>query len=116
MKLALTETLPVYLDVYRLIQLLYLRTRDFPREYKYSLGQDMRRDALILVRSIYRANRSEHKRQWLEEFLDNFEVLKLEIRLCVDLRLLSPRQQAELAPLMESIGKQATAWKNAQSG
>jgi len=113
--MALTETLPVYRDTYRLIQLVFLRTRDFPRDYKYSLGQDMRRDAIMLVRSIYRANRSENKRQWLEEFLDNFEILKLEIRLCVDMRLFSPRQQAEMSPLMDSIGKQATAWKNTQA-
>ena len=30
-------------------------TRDFPKEYKYSLRQDMKRDALTLVRSIYSA-------------------------------------------------------------
>ena len=33
-------------------------TQEFPREYKYSLGQDMKRDALQLVRSIYRANKA----------------------------------------------------------
>ncbi len=32
-------------------------TRDFPKEYKYTLGQDMKRDALQLVRRIYRANK-----------------------------------------------------------
>ena len=43
--MSLTETLPVYRDTYRLIQLIYLRTRDFSREYKYTLGQDMKRDS-----------------------------------------------------------------------
>jgi hypothetical protein len=37
--------------------------KDFPREYKYTLGQDMKRDALQLVRSIYRANKSIHKKE-----------------------------------------------------
>jgi hypothetical protein len=31
--------------------------------------------------------------------------------LCVDLHLLSLSHQAELAPLLESAGKQVTAWK-----
>lgn len=111
--MALTEQLPVYRDTYKLIREIYGFTQIFPREYKFSLGQDMRRDALLLVRSIYRANRSITKREWLEEFLDNFELLKLEIRLCVDLHLLSLRRQSEISPLLESIGKQVTAWKNA---
>ncbi|MFQ3248347.1 MAG: hypothetical protein ACI9O6_000149 [Glaciecola sp.] len=29
-------------------------SKDFAKEYKYSLGQDMKRDALQLVRFIYR--------------------------------------------------------------
>lgn len=111
--MALTEYLPVYKDTYKLIQMVFAFTKDFPREYKYSLGQDMKRDAIRLVRSIYRANRSESKKEWLEDFLDDFEVLKLELRLCVDLQLLTLRRQSEISPLLESIGRQVTAWKNA---
>jgi len=29
-------------------------TQNFPREYKFTLGQDMKRDALVLLHSIYR--------------------------------------------------------------
>ena len=76
-------------------------TKDFPREYKYTLGQDMKRDAIVLVRSIYRANKAESKTEYLEVFLDDFEILKLEIRLCVDLKILPMRKQVELAFLME---------------
>ena len=101
--MSLTETLPVYRDTYRLIQLIYLRTRDFSREYKYTLGQDMKRDSIMLVRSIYRANRSESKRQWLEEFLDVFEILNLEIRLCVDLCLISPAHQSGISFVLSSL-------------
>jgi len=111
--MALAEHLPVYRDVYKLIRLLFEYTKEFPREYKYSLGQDMRHDAVRLIRSIYGANRSVSKKEWLEDFLDDFEVLKLEIRLSVDLHLLPIRKQAELSPILESIGKQVTAWKNA---
>jgi len=30
--------------------------KDFPREYKFTLGQDVKRDAMQLVRHIYRDN------------------------------------------------------------
>ena len=53
------------------------------------MGQDMKRDGLQLVRSIYRANKAKDKREYLETFLDDFELLKLEIRLCTDMKILS---------------------------
>ena len=64
-------------------------TGQFPREYRYSLGQNIKRDALQLVRSIYRANKADDKKARLEAFLDDFELLKLELRLCTDMRILS---------------------------
>jgi len=105
--------LPVYRDVYKLILLIFEYTKEFPREYKYSLGQDMKRDGLVLVRSIYRANKSYEKEEHLEQFLDDFEILKLETRLCVDLKILPIKKQAQLSQLMEGIGKQITGWRNA---
>jgi hypothetical protein len=41
----------------------------------------------------------------LETFLDEFELLKLEIRLCTDMKVLSFKKQAELSLLMDSIGR-----------
>ena len=76
--------MPVYQDTYKLVLKIFEVTKDFPREYKYTLGQDMKRDGIELVRSIYRANKSRDKKEHLEEFLDNFEILKVEVRLCVD--------------------------------
>jgi hypothetical protein len=50
-------------------------TKDFSKEYKYTLGQDMKRDALQLVRNIYRANKSANKKEHLEAFLDDFVII-----------------------------------------
>jgi hypothetical protein len=73
----------------------------------------MKRDAIVLVRSIYRANKAKNKAEYLEQFLDDFEILKLEIRLCVDMKIMSYKKQGEIASLMEGIGKQITGWRNA---
>ena len=110
---ALYYDLPVYQDVYRLILKLFEITKEFPREYKYTLGQDIKRDGIVLVRSIYRANKAKDKTEYLERFLDDFEILKLEVRLCVDLKMLSMKKQAELSALMDGIGRQITGWRNA---
>jgi hypothetical protein len=74
--MALYYDLNVFKDVYKLILMVFEVTKDFPREYKYTLGQDMKRDAIQLVRSIYRANKAKDKKEYLEAFLDDFEILK----------------------------------------
>lgn len=111
--MALYYDLPVFQDVYRLVLLLFQYTINFSREYKFTLGQDMKRDGIVLVRSIYRANKAKEKGSYLEQFLDDFELLKFEIRLSVDLHLITIKQQAELTVLLTSIGKQITGWRNA---
>ena len=109
--MALHTELPVYRDTYKLVLEFFLTTKNFPKEYKYSLGRDMERDVLVLMRCIYRANRAKEKNVFLNEFLDNFEILKLEIRVCVDLKLVSIKRQSILADLMNTIGKQVVGWK-----
>ncbi len=111
--MALYQDLPVFRDVYQLTLRIHQLTQSFAREFKYTMGQDMKRDCLALLRSIYRVNRSRDKAPLLDAFLDDFELLKLEVRLCCDLKLLSLKQQAELIELMDTIGKQITGWRNA---
>ena len=107
------QDLPVFADVYALTQKIFVVTQDFPREYKFTLGSDMKRDALVLLRSIYRINKARDKVDHLEAFLDDFELLKLEIRLAADLKILSLKKQAHLAELTDKIGRQITGWRNA---
>ena len=95
--MALYYDLPVYRDTYKLILKIFEYTKDFPKDYKYTLGQDMKRDALHLVRSIYRANKSVQKKEHLDDFMDDFELIKLEIRLCTDMKVLPIKKQAELS-------------------
>ena len=111
--MALYYDLPVFKDTYALTLRIFELTQNFSREYKFTLGQDMKRDCIQLVRSIYRANKCKDKQRYLECFLDNFEVLKLEVRLCTDLHLITVKQQADLSARMDTIGKQITGWRNA---
>jgi len=53
--MALYYDLPVFQDVYRMALLLFQYKKDFPREYKFTLGQDLKCEGITLVRSIYLA-------------------------------------------------------------
>ena len=59
--MALYYDLPVFKEVYQLTLRLFQLTTDFPREYKFTLGQDLKRDCIILVRYIYCANKKKIK-------------------------------------------------------
>lgn len=113
--MALYYSLPVYRDTYALILLLFKLTRSFAREYKYTLGQDIKRDTMLLVRHIYRANQASNKAEHLRRFTDDFEIVKLQVRLCHDMRLISSAQFSEVILLMDSIGKQISGWSKSSS-
>ncbi len=104
--------LTIYRDSYLLLAEIYRLTGGFSREFKYTLGQDMKRDALSLFRDLYGANvlikdRCRH----LDNFLVSFELLKIELRLCVDLNVLPLKKLAQLSELMGRIAKQARGWR-----
>ena len=61
--MALYYDLPVFKDVYQHILKIFDYTNHFPREYKFTFGQDLKRDGINLVRSIYRANKSKENNQ-----------------------------------------------------
>jgi hypothetical protein len=87
--MALYYNLSLYKDSYDFILKVFNITRKFNREYKYSLGQDMKKESISLVRNIYRANKTYNKTEYLQQILDDLEVLKLEFHLCKDLQLIS---------------------------
>jgi len=103
--MALYYDLPVFKDVYKLTLLIYGLTKDFSKEYKYTLGQDLKKDVMVLMRSIYRANKAQNKKEYLEAFLDDFELLKLEVRLCVDMKIITIKKQAEISLFLDQSGK-----------
>lgn len=37
------QDLPVFADIYALTHKVFFFTQDYPREYKFTLGQDMKR-------------------------------------------------------------------------
>lgn len=109
--MAKSDTLPIFLDAYKLLLELYQTTAKFTHEHKYALGQDIKKDSLELLRLIYQANHHKNKAPYLENFMSVFEVLKLELRLCYDINAISLKKNVHLSLIMEQIGRQAAAWK-----
>ena len=109
-KMTKTESLPIYIEAYRLIQEIFRCTLKFPKEYKFTIGNSLNEDAVDLCSLISKANHTTDKISTLDDFLSCLERVKVQIRLCVDFNLFSCSQQAFLAHSIEKITTQALAW------
>lgn len=107
------EHLPLWRDAQRLILLLEQAVRGFPRYHKYTLGTDLRRQALQVGRLIIRANtqREVERLRAIEELVYAVEELKLLIQLAKELRAFNDfRAFQAAAELAVALGKQSGGW------
>lgn len=111
----LSSELPIYRDTYNLLSLIVDYVGAFPKLHKHSIGQRMTNVALDLFEYIQLANRAAKEREkrikYLEHFIIKFELLKVLVRLCGEKRIITIKQLSRLSVFIESIGKQANAWK-----
>ena len=106
------QHLPIYKATYDLLRLVTQATSNFPRAYKYSLGEKLRTEAVELVVCIYKANstRGTERVAHVSSFLERLQVVELILRLSKDLRLIDVKQFAEIVTMTDGLGRQATGW------
>lgn len=109
--MALHSQLPLYKTVHELTRLVIETVRHMPRDYKRTLGERIVTELVAIAVLVLRANIARDKVPHLGELLERKEVANLLIRLAVDLRCISPGQYAGLIQHVDSIGKQASAWR-----
>jgi hypothetical protein len=104
------QHLPIYKKTYDILLRTMQATKDFPREYKYTLGQKIKDELVELVVMIYRANSAVDKKQHISEIMERIQAIQLMMRLAHDMRILSRGNYAALAEMTDSLAKQAQGW------
>ena len=102
--------LPIYKQTYDLLLRTMTATKDFPREYKYTLGQKMKDELIDLVILIYRANSAPDKERHIQSIVERVQAIQLIMRLSHDMRILSRRHYAALSEMTDSVARQAQGW------
>lgn len=106
--------LPIYKATYELLEKVTRKTKDFPRDFKYSLGDKIRNECIELVIFIYKANSMRDQRaDNLQQILERVQVIELMLRLAKDLRLFNVESFSEIVFLTDSVARQAQGWINA---
>src|SRR5690554_4211455 len=81
--------LPVYKATYDLLLAIFQFTKDFSKEYKYTVGESLKKETIELLTLIYRANTRHQKADVLQMAREQIEVIRLLIRVMKDMKQIS---------------------------
>ena len=104
------DELPVYKATYDLLLEIFRFTRGFSKEYKYTVGESIKKETLELITLIYRSNSKQNKTETIQEAREKIEALRLFIRLMKDLRQISLKRFVQINKQVENVSKQLTGW------
>jgi hypothetical protein len=112
--MALYDNLPVFKSAYDLHLHLYGACRNMERDYKFTIGERLKNEAVELIINIYRANARGHKTPMLEAARENAEVIRLLLRSLSDLKQMNLDRFVGISQKLESVSKQLAAWQKSQ--
>ena len=105
------DELPVYKASYDMLLEIFRFTKEFSKEYKYSVGESLKKETMELITLIYRANSKADKRETLQSAREKIEVIRLFIRLMKDLKQISLKKFVQVNKQVENVSKQLTGWQ-----
>ena len=106
------DNLPLYLCIFKLLQYFYLLIHNFPKEYKYTLGQSIMNlswetlDLVILSNTLPNRDKGEI----IHQVSVVFDRLKTRLRLAYELKLISHKKYTSIVEQNEEIGKMIAGW------
>ncbi len=107
--------LPVYKASYDLLLAIFKFLKNFSKEYKYTVGENIKKETIELIKLIYRANRIREKAKVIIEAREHVEVIRLLIRLMKDMQQISLKQFVEINEKVENVSRQLAGWQKSQN-
>ena len=104
------QHLPIYKTTYDLLIELMQVTKDFPREFKYSIGEKIQVTVVDLLVEIYKANSAKDKRVYIESILEKVQFINLFLRISFDLKIIPINRYSAFIEKTSSIAKQSQGW------
>jgi len=106
--------LPVYKATYDLLLAIFQFTKNFTKEYKYTVGESLKKETIELLTFIYRANSRYQKTDILQSAREQIEVIRLLIRLMKDMQQISLKSFVQVNKQVENVSRQLTGWQKNQ--
>lgn len=107
-----TKDLPIYRAGYELAKSVMGAAKNFPRDFRHSLGKTLQEEVILLVRDIYKANAAINKLNYIDSILERLSAVEMLSQMAFDFRIMSVKAISEIAGHVAAIGKQAGGWRN----
>lgn len=109
--MAVYTELKVYEECYRLFLQLVTSTARMQRDFRYSLGEQVKRATMDMLVLIFKANKSHSKTVYISQAREKLVEVQVLLRAFSDTRQLSDKQYAMFMEYLVSISKQLAAWE-----
>lgn len=109
--MAIYENLPAYKAAYDMLLEVYRMNLNLTREYRHTLGENLKNEFKELIICIYKANSDDvNKEEYLRNARERIVVIKLYMRMLHDLKQITLKRFAALTQKTEELSKQINAW------
>ncbi len=110
--MSLADKPKLYYEMYKFIKYLYTLIHNFPKEYKYSLGEEVIGSAWQCLDNIVFANKlpNSRKSQYILKASADFEKVVLRLRMANELKLFNDKKMAYIITCEVAIEKMLSGW------
>jgi len=106
---------PIFVRTYDLLRWLIPVTVKFPRQHRFVLAEAVQKSALGFQDDLLEAAYSETPHEHLKRADLSLSKLRLYLRLCHDLDLLSRGQYQHVAKMLDEVGRLLGGWRKSRS-
>jgi hypothetical protein len=113
--MALYYELPVYKSCYDLLLIVFRLVKNFQKEYKYTIGEKLKNEAIEMIIQVFKANVARDKKEHLLKARESVEIIRLLLRVLKDLKQIDLKTFVEINIKIEEISKQFTGWQKSSN-
>lgn len=112
--MALYLDLPVYKACYSLLLETTRLMPNLPRDARFTIGQELRKGVMDIMKMIYRANATRNKVPIIARMRETLLEVQLDTRLMCELKYISERLYVKLAEQTADISRQLAGWEKSE--
>jgi len=107
------QHISIFQTSYKLVLEIYKTTKNFSKEYKYTLGERLKNISHEMLELIIKTNNLQNREKLLgiSKIDCKKEILRINLRIAFDLKLISRGKLGVLNQEIEEIGKQLGGWQ-----
>ena len=109
--MALYSNLPVFQDTYQLFLHFVQLSRNMQRDYRYTLGEQVKRAVMDTMLAIFRANKTDDKMADIRLGREKIVETQILMRVLHETRQISTKQFALMIEATEKVSKQLANWE-----